>query len=128
MVALALGLGLVLKSLDLANLATAQFRRWFSKLRHRLCMDKPSGILQHFDQKCLDYIRLKAKNFLKFVQTTIRVHHLYSGVLHMGIKNCFLWWCLTKHNQLCIVAVQHRHSAKSRPEKIRLSEIVDFHQ
>ena len=39
-----------------------------------------------------------------------------------------LWWCSTKHNQLCIVAVQHRHNAKLRPEKIRLLEIVDFHR
>src|ERR1700735_3595899 len=47
----------------------------------RLCMDNPLGILQHFDQKCSNYIRQKPKNFSKSVQTTIRVCHLYSGVL-----------------------------------------------
>ena len=28
-----------------------------------------------------------------------------------------IWWCSTKYNQLCKVAVQHRDSAESRLEK-----------
>ena len=43
---------------------------------------------------------------------------LYSKVIGaVRTRSVWLWWCSTKHNQLCIVAVQHRHSAKSRPEK-----------
>jgi hypothetical protein len=44
-------------------------------------MDKPSGMLWHFDQKCSDCIRQKAKNFSKSVRTVIWVCHLYLGVL-----------------------------------------------
>ena len=31
------------------------------------------------------------------------------------------WWCSTKHSQFCIVAVQHRHSAKLSPEKNQIN-------